>query len=99
MRVFQDNQGVAAIGPKGAQNAQVSCRSNISPAVSAFHSRLVFGLQIQTQLDWQHFSLVKHFILPVLVPMFPHYASGTTGSCLAGAYRTSADLCAAAFAA
>jgi len=28
----------------------------------------------------------------VLVPMFPHYASGTTGSCLAGAYRTSADL-------
>ena len=32
--------------------------------------------------------------MPVLVPMFPHYASGTTGSCLAGAYRTAADLCA-----
>eukprot|EP00437_Effrenium_voratum_P062422 CAMPEP_0181515516 /NCGR_PEP_ID=MMETSP1110-20121109/63616_1 /TAXON_ID=174948 /ORGANISM="Symbiodinium sp., Strain CCMP421" /LENGTH=428 /DNA_ID=CAMNT_0023645539 /DNA_START=16 /DNA_END=1299 /DNA_ORIENTATION=- len=28
----------------------------------------------------------------VLVPMFPHYASGTTGSCLAGAYRTAAEL-------
>ena len=26
--------------------------------------------------------------------MFPHYASGTTGSCLAGAYRTAAELCA-----
>ena len=25
--------------------------------------------------------------------MFPHYASGTTGSCLAGAYRTAAELC------
>ncbi|CAK9020582.1 unnamed protein product [Durusdinium trenchii] len=24
--------------------------------------------------------------------MFPHYASGTTGSCLAGAYRTAAEL-------
>lgn len=34
------------------------------------------------------------FSMPVLVPMFPHYASGTTGSCLAGAYRTAADLCA-----
>lgn len=28
----------------------------------------------------------------VLVPMFPHYASGTTGGCLATAYRTAADL-------
>lgn len=28
----------------------------------------------------------------VLIPMFPHYASGTTGSCLAGAYRTAAEL-------
>lgn len=28
----------------------------------------------------------------VLVPMFPHYASGTTGSCLANAYRTAAEL-------
>ncbi|CAJ1374762.1 unnamed protein product [Effrenium voratum] len=30
--------------------------------------------------------------LDFLVPMFPHYASGTTGSCLAGAYRTAAEL-------
>ena len=36
----------------------------------------------------------RFFSMPVLVPMFPHYASGTTGSCLAGAYRTAADLCA-----
>ncbi|CAJ1427999.1 unnamed protein product [Effrenium voratum] len=31
-------------------------------------------------------------IFELLVPMFPHYASGTTGSCLAGAYRTAAEL-------
>lgn len=28
----------------------------------------------------------------VLVPMFPHYASGTTGSCLSNAYRAAAEL-------
>lgn len=28
----------------------------------------------------------------ILVPMFPHYASGTTGGCLAAAYKTAADL-------
>jgi hypothetical protein len=64
-----------------------------------FSLNALFGRQTQifTALNGNSFSFVKHFILPVLVPMFPHYASGTTGSCLAGAYRTSADLCAVAF--